>query len=340
MTSDAGHGLAQKAIEHLKQTAISSTSSTRLRASNYWLRDPALIQKSEIVVFENETKRYTLVPSQNLLVHENNGDPGYDLFTITWNPGSNPNETTPIFKYVQDGGDDSLVPRVADPDVSQSRLFSMKSKASESSLPCIFVALGWLREKDLALAGPMSEAGMQTTYYVVLLNLSTNPVSVWLMFDYHIEDEDGDCFRWTNRLEDYHNHVCSREFQKGRRLPKREDGFPVPTGDGTRFRNFLDQYSNLKRPLLLPRDADHAFDHPSERGAEFVPQGDSLSHKWRRSCSMLTMVQSTDATSETRRQASARDRLSTMAQTTTSPLTSLAKTIRATLVYHVTTWYF
>ncbi|KAL8918616.1 MAG: hypothetical protein Q9208_007260 [Pyrenodesmia sp. 3 TL-2023] len=246
MTSDTSHDLAHDAIEYLKQTAISSSPSTSHRASNYWLRDPALFREFEIIVFKTETKRYTLVPSRDLLVHENNGDPGYDLFTITWNPEADPHETTPIFKYVHDGVDDSPVPRVTDPDPSKSRLFSMEAKVSGAFLPCIFVALGWLREKDVAIPGPVSEGRTQTTYYVVLLNLSTDPVSVWLMFDYHIEDEDGDCFRWTNRLGDYHNHLCPSEFQNGMRLPRREDRFPpTPTENVTSLRDFFRQGSNL-----------------------------------------------------------------------------------------------
>ncbi|KAL8653696.1 MAG: hypothetical protein Q9210_001946 [Variospora velana] len=254
---------------------MSSSLSVRLEASNYWIRNSIFINQRDIVLFENETKRYTLVPDQDLLEHEEEANPGYDFFTITWNPDSNPEETTNIFTYEEGGGDDSVVPVVTDPDTFQTRVFSMRSKTLEAPLPCVFVALGWLREKDLP---SISEGGMQTTYYVVLLNLSTDPVSVWLMFDYHLEADDECRFRWTNRLGDYHNRGWVGEFVKGRRLPKLDDRFPAPSGDETRVHHFLDQNSNLKPPLLPQPDVDHTFVHPSEPSTPSVPQGDSLSH--------------------------------------------------------------
>lgn len=180
---------------------------------------------------------------------------------------------------------------------------------------------------------------MQTTYYVVLLNLSTNPVSVWLMFDYHLEDDDGFRFRWTNRLGDYHNRGWVREFGKGRLLPKLDDRFPGPTADVDRFRHFLDEHSNLKKSIFLPSDAHHGLDHPSEPGAESVPQGDSYSMIPDVLVHNLIAAQRTDSTSETHRQVSARDQLWSMMQTTTSLSTSLGKTIPAILVSHVTIWH-
>ncbi|KAL8919425.1 MAG: hypothetical protein Q9208_006803 [Pyrenodesmia sp. 3 TL-2023] len=227
------------AIEHLKQTSTSSSPSIRLRESRYWLGHPALINESEIVIFENETKRYTLVPDQEVLKHDNE-NPGYSFFTIVWNPEADREETTTIYTY------EGNSPEITDPDMSQNRVLSMRSDSSGSLSPCVFVSLGYLREKDLPL--PTSRERMPTTYYVVLLNLSTDPVSVWLMFDYHSEDDENDCyFRWTNRLGEYYNHTFSRG--RGELLPKLEDRFPpVPTGDVTRFRDFLAQHSNLTGP--------------------------------------------------------------------------------------------
>ncbi|KAL8923011.1 MAG: hypothetical protein Q9208_004823 [Pyrenodesmia sp. 3 TL-2023] len=243
-TSEASLGLAHKTIEHLKETSMSQ--SDRLWAPNYWLRDPRLVDKCELTVFENKSKRYTLVPSQKLLEHEKNGDPGYDLFTITWNPASDREGATSIFTC--DG--DRL--EVTDFDTSQTSVLSMRTSHVPSIiLPCIFVALGWLRGKDLGAA-----ERMQTTYYTVLLNLSTCPVSVWLMFDYHIEtEENGDRLRWTNQLGDYDNQVWPCVCQKEVLPPKLKDRFPpMPSGYITRFRDFLRQDSNLLGPLSLCRD--------------------------------------------------------------------------------------
>lgn len=313
-------------MKSIQRTAVSSSLSDRFRASNYWIRKSISIHQPEIIVFENKTKRFTLVPDQNLLEHEEEGNPGYDFFTITWKPTSKPEETTNIFTtYEADDG--AFVPVVTNPDMTQTRIFSMRSTASDRPLPCVFVALGWLRERDLP--SKSEGGGMQTTYYVVLLNLSTDPVSVWLMFDYHLQADDVCLYRWTNRLGDYHNRRWSPEFGKGALLPKSDDLFPgPPTADVVnRLRHLLHERSNRHR----------AFDTPSEHGAESVPQGDSLfPMAFDVLLHMLTAVQRTDSTSETHRQAPARDPLWSMMQTTiTSPSTSLAKTIQATLVSHV-----
>ncbi|KAL8940380.1 MAG: hypothetical protein Q9216_002837 [Gyalolechia sp. 2 TL-2023] len=276
-TRDAGHELARKAVEHLQQTTM---SSRRLDSFEYWIRDPKLIDECEIVIYMNETKRYTLVPSQDLLAHEEDGDPGSDLFTVTWSPGSDPEQTKPIFKWEGKRADDSLVPVVTAPDVSQSAVLSMRSKASEPFLPCVFVALGSLREKDV----PVSEGRMQSTYYVVLLNLSTNPVSVWLMFDYHIENDDVILGRWTNRLGDYHDRGWVREFRNGWLLPEREDRFPVPSADPTPFRDFLHRHSNLGGPLLPASEAHPAGHCPGEADSASIPQGDLPVSRQQRTC--------------------------------------------------------
>ncbi|KAL9005192.1 MAG: hypothetical protein Q9188_002028 [Gyalolechia gomerana] len=124
--SDAGHELVRKTIEHLQQTSI---SSHRLESFEYWIPDPKLIDECEILVCKNETKRYTLIPSRGLLVHEEDGDPGSSLFTITWSPGSDPEERSPIYKWEGEPENDTLVPVITAPDVSQSGVFSMRSKA-------------------------------------------------------------------------------------------------------------------------------------------------------------------------------------------------------------------
>ncbi|KAL8750950.1 MAG: hypothetical protein Q9184_006236 [Pyrenodesmia sp. 2 TL-2023] len=262
-TMETNDDLARATIHRLQRTAMSSNLPDRFRASNYWIEHPIFVDKCEIIVVENETKRYTLVPDRSLLEHEEDGNPGCDFFTITWTRGSDPDETTPIFQYAGDGADDSRVPVITAPDGPHVQVFSMRSEALQPPLPCVFVALGWLREKDMG-----AEERMQTTYYVVLLNLSTNPVSVWLLFDYHLEEDDGFPLRWTNRLGNYHNRGWVREFQEGKLLPKLDDHFPAPTGDINRVRQFLTQHSNLKAP----------FDHPNELGAKPMPQANGF-HK-------------------------------------------------------------
>ncbi|KAL9005191.1 MAG: hypothetical protein Q9188_002027 [Gyalolechia gomerana] len=91
------------------------------------------------------------------------------------------------------------------------------------------------------------------------------------MFDYHIEENDVDLVRWTNRLGDYHDRTWVREFRKGRLLPKLEDHFPAPSEDTTRFRDFLHQHSNLGGPLLPTSNVRPAV---QEADSASVPQGD------------------------------------------------------------------
>ncbi|KAI4169199.1 MAG: hypothetical protein LQ343_005861 [Gyalolechia ehrenbergii] len=242
-TSEAGHELARKTIEHLQQTSM---FSHRLTSFEYWIRDPKFINECEILVCKHGTKRYTLIPSRGLLVHEEDGDPGSSLFTITWSPGSDPEERSPIFEWEGEPENDTLVPVITAPDVSQSEVLSMRSKASEPLLPCIFVALGSLREKDV----PVSEGRMQTTYYVVLLNLSTNPVSVWLMFDYQLKKT-----MWTSSVGRIGLATIMTAHGE----------------DTTRFRDFLHQHSNLGGPLLPTSNVRPAV---QEADSVSVPQGD------------------------------------------------------------------
>ena len=56
------------------------------------------------------------------------------------------------------------------------------------------------------------------TNYVVLLNLTTDPVFVWLVFDYRSGEVDGPCddYRYINELED-HVHPFSRPYIDSKR---------------------------------------------------------------------------------------------------------------------------
>ncbi|KAL8692935.1 MAG: hypothetical protein Q9218_002137 [Villophora microphyllina] len=75
-----------------------------------------------------------------------------------------------------------VLDRLQDPHV-----FSMKTPTKEGNnkaLPCLFMSLGWLIEEQLEVYGDRIHYNRPTNY-VVLLNLSTGPISVWLLYDYH-----------------------------------------------------------------------------------------------------------------------------------------------------------
>ncbi|KAL8750948.1 MAG: hypothetical protein Q9184_006234 [Pyrenodesmia sp. 2 TL-2023] len=227
---------AQQWMERLQSTCNASEPSCRLEARNYWTRQSV---QSEIIVFQNKTKRYTLRPSNDLLQHDDDdGSPGHSLFTLLWNPTSDPNATD-LFEPV-DEPDDFGHERITIPVTAETQVFSMTTEATPSAHPCIFVALGWLVEEEVG------QGAMRTTNWVVILNLSTDPASVWLVFDYHMEDFAEEQFRWTNQLGNYHNERFSRRGMEPKFVPKVKDDFEPYKGPlQDNYTGFRHRYTNL-----------------------------------------------------------------------------------------------
>lgn len=154
-----------------------------------------------IAVFKYDNKTYYLVPTWHLLHHDDDEDPGGDVFTIISDPASDPNLDHVVRDYKTwniTGAD--LIDRIAP---ERARVFSMplspagsKDASAAERIPCVFVALGWLSEHE---AGKGWNVGDPSTYYVILLNLSTDPISVWLLYDYHMLEELDSTVRSTNR---------------------------------------------------------------------------------------------------------------------------------------------
>ncbi|KAL8725439.1 MAG: hypothetical protein Q9181_006416 [Wetmoreana brouardii] len=102
---------------------------------------------------------------------------------------------------------DVRIDQLQDPTV-----FSMKSPQKTVNRPveCVFIALGWLVEHETVGTRHKPQEKMRTINYVVLSNLSTEPTSAWLTYDYHIVDFLEDKVRCTNRPGKYHNPLYAR----------------------------------------------------------------------------------------------------------------------------------
>lgn len=144
---------------------------------------------------------------------------------------------------------------------------------SDDTIPCIFVALGWLREYETDKSVLATQTTKKrTTYYIVLLNLSTDPVSLWLMYNYHIMifDHTGDEKRWTNRLGEYHNKEFRGNYGEPAFTSEVQDEF-AGLGDISnyihRYETFCKRYTNEDH--MRPRGPTGDFTHAADKGNLF-----------------------------------------------------------------------
>ncbi|KAL8904883.1 MAG: hypothetical protein Q9207_002978 [Kuettlingeria erythrocarpa] len=170
----------------------------------FFMRDDL---QAGICVFK-DVKTYGLQPTWQALHHDDEGNPGRCLFTIISDPTMDPDGDHVVSDYdpddlLQDPGD--RIDRIAP---GRACVFSMpvtprggsRNLPAAKLIPCVFVALGWLSEHEAGKAE-------KQTYYVVLLNLSTDPISVWLMYDYHLREELECAVRWNNPINGYGNRL-------------------------------------------------------------------------------------------------------------------------------------
>lgn len=190
--------------------------SQRRDETSFWTSGVAY---GEITVFQSTDKTYTLQP------------------------------TTEALQHIQ--SDNALCQRFLTIRTSISdEVFSIRSprrkegnyKRRDSPVACVFVALGWLAEKQ--------DKTKMTTYYVVLLNLSTQPASVWLMYDYHIKSFEEDIVEWTNELGEYRNMLFTHDDdEEGRDLAQDDLGWNNANG----IQDGCDRNDNL-RALYINMD--------------------------------------------------------------------------------------
>ena len=154
--------------------------------NSFRILDIILAAKTEgdIVVFQNETKKYVLERSFAGLGHKDVIGTGNDYHNLI------------------SRDDHGKIQRIS---------------VGGSMKPSVFLALGWLVEKTKTSNSVLDKC---TTNYVVLWNISTNPSSLWIVYDYDSIHDDGE-FR-LNELggEKYHNSLFYNEDYKPARVMK------------------------------------------------------------------------------------------------------------------------
>lgn len=135
-------------------------------------------------------------------------NPGLDLFVIISDPESDPGETE-RYEHVFNGCWPADFTDIRMVKLQNPKVFSMQQSiqnAGHQPVECVFIALGWLADHETVKRnGGKKETKKRTTNYVVLLNLSTEPALVWLIYDYHILDYLDAKARWTNQIRDIHS---------------------------------------------------------------------------------------------------------------------------------------
>ncbi|KAL8710998.1 MAG: hypothetical protein Q9225_007200, partial [Loekoesia sp. 1 TL-2023] len=213
----------------------------------------------------------------NLLEHDNDHPATGNPFTIISDPESNPNADHVIENPDHDAEGGYYFNKIDHIDPERACVFSMKSSIgkgkdlpSDNMVPCIFMPLGWLREYETDKSGlPTQTMKKRTTYYIVLLNLSTDPVSMWLMYDYHILEYDdlGYEYRWTNRLGEYHDEQFIERYGEPAFTSEAHEefaGFCDSSSHAHQYENFSKRYTNEEH--MRPRGPTGDFTHAAGKG--------------------------------------------------------------------------
>ncbi|KAL8718859.1 MAG: hypothetical protein Q9181_008141, partial [Wetmoreana brouardii] len=207
-----------------------------------------------ILLFKNETKEYAVRPCRVVLMHEDHEGYAENPFVLLSDPGSDPNDDERYRVVLEEDVQDVVMDNIEHPQT-----FSMKSAVGRSGggyVPCVFVALGYLAED--VRSDSTNLGARNRTNYVVMLNLSTDPASIWVMYDYHMDDWLESRIRWTNRLGEYSNNLYFSQKERYQEFPKIEDEFEVGSGGGLRLQDFRKRYTNLndKRPRFKKEASD------------------------------------------------------------------------------------
>ena len=158
-----------------------SSDLEKLVTSRFWHLDPV---RGEIPIFEDreQCKSFTLELTREAMGHADD-HPNLRGFTLVYNPKIKGNEQSSI-----------------------PQTFFLKARRDQHNnvteeVPGAFLPLGWLVEWDTK-AGRKTR---RTSNYVVVMNVATDPISLWLVHDYHPLDDELE--QVTVRLgeQDYHN---------------------------------------------------------------------------------------------------------------------------------------
>ncbi|KAL9027988.1 MAG: hypothetical protein Q9196_003574 [Gyalolechia fulgens] len=243
---------AQEWIRECQAISSSPDPSRRLEVCEHWF---LALQIDNICVFKNNTKAYSLKPTSWLLNHQLDGGPETDPCTIRWDPDADP-DTVCDFYFAYDSDEEDWILVGKPPEKSKSNVFSTTSGPKDAD---IFVALGYLREANLS-----DEEQRRTTNFVVMLNLTTVPTSVWLMFDYHMDDYEEGPLRLTNRLCNTDNMLYEHELRGRKDATKAQDDFAsyewVAEKHLNAYKNFHRQYTNITQYINITGDGSRR--HP------------------------------------------------------------------------------
>lgn len=139
-------------------------------------------------VFQNANKKYFLQTSGEALQHEQEDHTAY--LSLVCDDKEHP--------YYD--GDDSVVD-VFEKDSKQDRPFKVCTRSyveKDKIVDAIFIPLDWLAESTQTSTSEGEADHWRNTNYTLLWNISTNPMSLWLVFD-----------RFPSRLDGgmYHNEL-------------------------------------------------------------------------------------------------------------------------------------
>ncbi|KAL8719457.1 MAG: hypothetical protein Q9225_003546 [Loekoesia sp. 1 TL-2023] len=210
----------------------------------------------ELCVFSNNATEYTLRTKGEYAQDPNDDDTPFpengQLFRIISYPDPDVDPDWEHFEVVPD--EKSHISK-AYPNLSaqsshrQAQVFRMSSHAKDeyasspgSPTSCVLALLGWLAERKIQ--DPKEQ--QVTTYYQVLLNLSTDPVSVWVMYNYHIFNWPS---RWTTRLGPYTNLLFKNPQVDYK--PENSTQFLASERCPSDYISFRDDYTNVKD--MLPK---------------------------------------------------------------------------------------
>ena len=184
-------------------------------ASSSWCYD---VGHQEICIFRKNGEEYVVGPTTMTMDHDENS-PGMDFFTLLYRQNT-------AFEDISRASDlEDFEHSCEEIKHGGYSTLEMRPLNGNTWQPAVFVALGWLVERKTAAGGTEE----RTTNYVVLLNVTTDPISVWLVYDYHsLIGDFVEPFTYFNRLGDYANpHVhWNDRTQNTRFRPHVQDPLP------------------------------------------------------------------------------------------------------------------
>ena len=195
---------------------------------------------------QQEHTDFLLEPTCDALEHDC-GAPSYGFFQILYREGKVKEDLGQVSKLEMFETDRAKVEKLSYQTLCLSSPFSK----DPARYPAIFVSLGRL----VKIESVTHEKGKrQTTNYVVLLNLTTDRISVWLMYDYHTPPDDAYPFTRLNALEDYRHpdpYFLSQEAVQVPRLVPRTGSTHQVLLDNSLYKSFRSKVLGIEDQCLV-----------------------------------------------------------------------------------------